>query len=146
MVRRPRPGAAAAAHRGRAHRFDGLAQPLGEVVGGKLGCTARRPDLAFRSCSSATAGSPCAPPPKRSTSNPPRRLGEIRAEADKLAPGSYGLVQVHDEDPVHSNEFRVGRLARGVLTEHREPLLAPVSPRWQTRARTAAPAGTRARW
>ncbi|MEW2506144.1 Imm7 family immunity protein [Amycolatopsis sp. NPDC047767] len=52
---------------------------------------------------------------------------DLFRKVGRLAPGSYGLLHVHDdEDPLHADEFRVYRLARGVLTEHREPLLSPV--------------------
>ena len=42
---------------------------------------------------------------------------------------SYGLLYVHDdEDPVHDNEFRVFKLAKGKLSEHADPFLSPYSP------------------
>jgi len=50
-------------------------------------------------------------------------------EIGKLAPGSYGLLYVYDdEDPEHNEGFRVLRLARGVVTEHADPFLSPVVP------------------
>lgn len=46
-----------------------------------------------------------------------------------LAPGSYGLLYVHDdEDPGHESNFRVFRLVRGTVTEHADQLLSPVIP------------------
>ncbi|CAL9648581.1 MULTISPECIES: Imm7 family immunity protein [Streptomyces] len=50
-------------------------------------------------------------------------------EVAALAPGSYGLLHVRDdEDRSHENEFRVFRLVRGTVTEHTEPLLSPCVP------------------
>jgi hypothetical protein len=47
----------------------------------------------------------------------------------KLAPGSYGLMYVYDdEDPVHTEGFRIFRLVRGTVTEHADSLLSPVVP------------------
>ncbi|MBP2475095.1 hypothetical protein JOF53_003967 [Crossiella equi] len=47
----------------------------------------------------------------------------------RLAPGSYGLLHVwDDEHPEHRNEFRVHRMVRGQVTEHPEPLLSPCLP------------------
>ncbi|MEV6107026.1 Imm7 family immunity protein [Streptomyces sp. NPDC051940] len=47
----------------------------------------------------------------------------------KVAPGSYGLLHIRDyEDPVHGNEVRVLRLARGTVTRHTESLLSPCIP------------------
>lgn len=47
----------------------------------------------------------------------------------KVAPGSYGLLHVRDdEDPAHANEVRVLRLARGSVTHHTEALLSPCIP------------------
>ena len=46
-----------------------------------------------------------------------------------LAPGSYGLLYVHDdEDPGDELNFRVHRLVRGTVTEHADQLLSPVIP------------------
>ncbi|WP_225728934.1 MULTISPECIES: Imm7 family immunity protein [unclassified Nocardia] len=51
-----------------------------------------------------------------------RRIGE-------LAPGSYGLLYVRDdEDPHHPTEFRVYRMVRGAVTEQADTLLSPVIP------------------
>lgn len=47
----------------------------------------------------------------------------------ELAPGSYGLLHVwDDQDPEHDNEFRVYRMARGQVTEHPDTHLTPVAP------------------
>jgi hypothetical protein len=51
------------------------------------------------------------------------------AEVGRLAPGSYGLLYVYDdEDPEHMLSFRVHRLVRGTVTEHADHLLSPVVP------------------
>lgn len=51
-----------------------------------------------------------------------RRIG-------RLAPGSYGLLYVHDEgDPIRAAGFRVYRMVRGVVTEQADTLLSPVIP------------------
>jgi hypothetical protein len=51
------------------------------------------------------------------------------AEVGRHAPGSYGLLYVHDdEDPDRRLDFRVFRLARGTVTEHADHLLSPVVP------------------
>jgi hypothetical protein len=51
------------------------------------------------------------------------------AKVGQLAPGSYGLLYVHDdEDPQHGLNFRVFRLVRGAVTEHADHLLSPVIP------------------
>ncbi|MEU1605684.1 Imm7 family immunity protein [Micromonospora matsumotoense] len=47
----------------------------------------------------------------------------------RLAPGSYGLLYVHDdEDPEHNLAFRVHRLVRGTVSEHADHLLSPAIP------------------
>jgi hypothetical protein len=54
---------------------------------------------------------------------------ELLRKIGQLAPGSYGLLHVYDdEDPQHDNSFRVLRLVRGVVTEHADTLLSPVIP------------------
>ncbi|MFB7113068.1 Imm7 family immunity protein [Streptomyces sp. NPDC056190] len=46
-----------------------------------------------------------------------------------VAPGSYGLLHVRDdEDPGHENQVRVLRLVRGLITQHTEALLSPCIP------------------
>ena len=45
-----------------------------------------------------------------------------------LAPGSYGLLHVHDDEDEFATDFRVYRMVRGTVTEHIEPLLSPVIP------------------
>lgn len=45
----------------------------------------------------------------------------------RRAPGSFGLLYLWD-DAEHENEFRVWRLAKGKLTEHRDELLSPCIP------------------
>ncbi|MFC8531539.1 Imm7 family immunity protein [Nocardia sp. NPDC057227] len=51
-----------------------------------------------------------------------RRIGE-------LAPGSYGLLYVHDdEDPEYAGVFRVYRMVRGAVTVGTDELLSPVIP------------------
>jgi len=44
------------------------------------------------------------------------------------APGSYGLLYVHDDESVHDNAFRVWRLARGHIDELDDPFLSPCIP------------------
>ncbi|GAA2641537.1 Imm7 family immunity protein [Nonomuraea recticatena] len=46
----------------------------------------------------------------------------------RIAPGSYGLLHVWDDEGSHPNEFRVFRLVRGQVSEHADPLLSPVIP------------------
>jgi hypothetical protein len=54
---------------------------------------------------------------------------DLFAKVGHLAPGSYGLLYVHDdEDPEHDLNFRVFRLVRGSVTEHADHLLSPVIP------------------
>ncbi|MFJ7219407.1 Imm7 family immunity protein [Amycolatopsis sp. NPDC098790] len=67
--------------------------------------------------------------------NPNRRgqhgaeVVDLFAKVGQLAPGSYGLLYLHDdEDPEHMLSFRVFRLARGMVTEHADHLLSPVIP------------------
>jgi succinate dehydrogenase hydrophobic anchor subunit len=47
-----------------------------------------------------------------------------------LAPGSYGLLYVWDDEAQNEQEnmFRVWRLARGFLTQHADPFLSPCIP------------------
>lgn len=66
-------------------------------------------------------------PNRRGTHGP--ALIELFAQVGQLAPGSYGLLYVHDdEDPKHGLDFRVFRLARGAVTEHGDRFLSPVIP------------------
>jgi len=44
-----------------------------------------------------------------------------------VGPGSYGLLYIWDDEATE-NEFRVYRLARGILTEHSDTLLSPCIP------------------
>ena len=54
---------------------------------------------------------------------------DLFAGIGALAPGSYGLLHIRDdEDPGHGNEVRGLRLVRGRVTEHTEPLLSPCVP------------------
>ncbi|MFB9924265.1 Imm7 family immunity protein [Amycolatopsis halotolerans] len=54
---------------------------------------------------------------------------ELFAKVGRLAPGSYGLLYVHDDEhPEHHSGFRVFRLVRGEVTEHADHLLSPVIP------------------
>ncbi|MGW4062806.1 Imm7 family immunity protein [Amycolatopsis sp. NPDC004747] len=54
---------------------------------------------------------------------------DLFTKVGRLAPGSYGLLYVHDdEDLEHRQDFRVFRLVRGVVTEHADHLLSPVIP------------------
>lgn len=54
---------------------------------------------------------------------------DLFAQVGRLAPGSYGLLYVHDDEhPEHALSFRVYRLTRGTVTEHADHLLSPVIP------------------
>jgi hypothetical protein len=54
---------------------------------------------------------------------------DLFAKVGQLAPGSYGLLYVHDdEDSEHMLNFRIFRLVRGTVTEHADRLLSPVIP------------------
>ncbi|WP_020668965.1 Imm7 family immunity protein [Amycolatopsis nigrescens] len=56
------------------------------------------------------------------------RILDLYGQVARLAPGSYGLLYVHDdEDAFHGDDFRVYRMARGQVTEHTDPFLTPVS-------------------
>ena len=62
--------------------------------------------------------------------NPNRRgqhgaeVVDLVANVGQLAPGSYGLLYVHDDGhPAHMLSFRVFRLARGVVTEHADAVV-----------------------
>lgn len=51
------------------------------------------------------------------------------AYVGEVAPGSYGLFHVYDdEDPAHANEFRVGVMRRGAVTWMTDTNLSPVIP------------------
>lgn len=63
----------------------------------------------------------------------------LLAFVGNVAPGSYGLLYVHDDEDIpgysagndgidHSNEFIVYVLARGQLTRKRDPFLSPLVP------------------
>ncbi|WP_158879966.1 Imm7 family immunity protein [Amycolatopsis anabasis] len=54
---------------------------------------------------------------------------ELFNQIARLAPGSYGLLYVRDDDdPFQGNEFQVYRMARGQVTRHADPFLSPVVP------------------
>ncbi|MBP2324724.1 hypothetical protein JOF56_005109 [Kibdelosporangium banguiense] len=54
---------------------------------------------------------------------------DLFVKVGQLAPGSYGLLYVHDDEhPEHMLSFRVFRLVRGTVTEHADHLLSPVIP------------------
>ncbi|MET8945147.1 Imm7 family immunity protein [Streptomyces sp. NPDC004542] len=58
-----------------------------------------------------------------------RIVDGLRAHVGSVAPGSYGLIHIRDdEDPGHENEVRDLRLVRGTVTEHTETLLSPCVP------------------
>lgn len=57
------------------------------------------------------------------------RVIELFRQVGRLAPGSYGLLHVwDDEDKHHPDGFRVFRLVRGQVSEHADALLSPVTP------------------
>ncbi|HEX7306774.1 MAG TPA: Imm7 family immunity protein [Lentzea sp.] len=54
---------------------------------------------------------------------------DLFAKVGQVAPGSYGLLYVHDDEhPQHMLSFQVFRLVRGTVTEHPDHLLSPVIP------------------
>ncbi|MCM2391052.1 Imm7 family immunity protein [Streptomyces albipurpureus] len=54
---------------------------------------------------------------------------DLFAEVGALAPGSYGLLHIRDdEDPAHENAVRVLSLVRGRVSESTERLLSPCIP------------------
>ncbi|ONF62770.1 immunity 7 family protein [Amycolatopsis keratiniphila] len=56
-------------------------------------------------------------------------LVDLFTRVGDLAPGSYGLLHVwDDQDPEHDNEFKVYRMARGLVTERGDEHLSPVAP------------------
>ncbi|KFU81046.1 immunity 7 family protein [Amycolatopsis lurida] len=56
-------------------------------------------------------------------------LVDLFTRVGDLAPGSYGLLHVwDDQDPDHDNEFKVYRMARGLVTERGDDHLSPVAP------------------
>jgi len=56
-------------------------------------------------------------------------LLELFTRIGELAPGSYGLLHVwDDQDLQNDNEFRVHRMARGQVTDFSDTLLSPVAP------------------
>ena len=56
-------------------------------------------------------------------------LLDLFTRVGELAAGSYGLLYIwDDQDPEHDNEFRVHRMARGLVAEHADPHLTPVAP------------------
>ena len=56
-------------------------------------------------------------------------LIELFTRVGELAPGSYGLLHVFDDqDTERDNDFRVFRMARGLVTELTDPHLSPVAP------------------
>ncbi|GAB3355965.1 Imm7 family immunity protein [Amycolatopsis echigonensis] len=57
------------------------------------------------------------------------QLLETFARVGELAPGSYGLLHIwDDQDPEHDNAFQVYRMARGQITEQKDAHLSPVAP------------------
>ena len=56
-------------------------------------------------------------------------LIDLYAKVGQLAPGSYGLLYIQDDEgPRYELDFRVFRLVRGAVTEHADRLLSPVIP------------------
>ncbi|MFC8868619.1 Imm7 family immunity protein [Streptomyces sp. NPDC057148] len=54
---------------------------------------------------------------------------ELFEHVAAVAPGSYGLLHVRDdEERGHENDVRVFKLARGMVTQHTEALLSPCIP------------------
>ncbi|KDN80810.1 Imm7 family immunity protein [Kitasatospora cheerisanensis] len=56
-------------------------------------------------------------------------IPEFFREVGARAPGSYGLLYVHDdEDRAHPEGFVVHRMVRGRVSEHQDALLSPCIP------------------
>jgi hypothetical protein len=56
-------------------------------------------------------------------------LLDLFTRIGELAPGSYGLLHVwDDQELVHDNVFRVHRMARGQVSECADAFLSPVAP------------------
>lgn len=56
-------------------------------------------------------------------------LLDLFTRVGELAPGSYGLLHVWDDQDVErDNDFRVYRMVRGQVSEHADTLLSPVAP------------------
>jgi hypothetical protein len=54
---------------------------------------------------------------------------ELIRQIAGMAPGSYGLLYVwDDEDSKNENAFRVWKLAKGILSEETDPFLSPCLP------------------
>ena len=54
---------------------------------------------------------------------------ELFEQIGRILPDSYGLLYVHDDEQKgRDNEFRVWRLALGLVTEHDDPFLSPYFP------------------
>lgn len=58
-----------------------------------------------------------------------QQLLETFARVGELAPGSYGLLHIwDDQDPENDNAFQTYRMARGQVTEQKDPHLSPIAP------------------
>jgi hypothetical protein len=56
-------------------------------------------------------------------------LLDLFTRVGELAPGSYGLLHVWDDQDIeHDNDFRVHRMARGQVSERADAFLSPVAP------------------
>lgn len=59
-----------------------------------------------------------------------REVFELYSRIGELAPGSYGLIYLYDDEDVEGreNRFQVFSLARGIVEEREDTFLSPVIP------------------
>ena len=59
-----------------------------------------------------------------------REVFELYRRIGELAPGSYGLIYLYDDEDVEGreNQFQVFSLARGIVEEREDTFLSPVIP------------------
>lgn len=59
-----------------------------------------------------------------------REVFELYGRIGELAPGSYGLIYLYDDEDVEGreNRFQVFSLARGIVEEREDTFLSPVIP------------------
>lgn len=57
-----------------------------------------------------------------------RLIIDLFTQVGRIAPGSYGLLYVHDDEDQDgwNNEHQVFRMVRGQVTRHKDPFLSPV--------------------
>ncbi|MFF0055414.1 Imm7 family immunity protein [Streptomyces microflavus] len=88
-----------------------------------------RSPMSFAFASPSWTARTCSTSGGRTVSRSSPDVAELFEHVAEVAPGSYGLLHVRDdEDPGHENEVRVLRLVRGRVTQHTETLLSPCIP------------------